>query len=58
MERPAISPNFTIEAIHKIREHNREMTKEMTFEERRKYYGEKANTFKARLSKEKRHTSN
>ena len=33
-----ISPNFTIEDIHKIREYNYEMTKDMSFEERRAYY--------------------
>ena len=38
MEKPIISPNFTIEDIHKIREYNYEMTKSMTREERRAYY--------------------
>ncbi len=33
-----ISPNFTIEDIHKIREHNYEMTKQMTVEEKLHYY--------------------
>ena len=33
MEKPQISPNFTIEDIHKIREYNYEMTKHMTTEE-------------------------
>ncbi len=33
-----ISPNFTIEDIHKIREYNYEMTKHMTVEEKRDYY--------------------
>lgn len=33
-----ISPNFTIEDIHKIREFNYEMTKHMTVEEKLHYY--------------------
>ena len=33
-----ISPNFTIEDIHKIREKNYEITKNMTEQERRAYY--------------------
>ena len=33
-----ISPNFTIEDIHKIREFNYEATKHMTVEEKLHYY--------------------
>jgi hypothetical protein len=33
-----ISPNFTIEDIHKIREKNYEITKNMAEQERRDYY--------------------
>jgi hypothetical protein len=33
-----ISPAFTIEDIHKIREHNYEVTKDMTIEEKLHYY--------------------
>jgi hypothetical protein len=33
-----ISPAFTIEDIHKIREHNYEVTKDMTMEEILRYY--------------------
>lgn len=33
-----ISPDFTVEDIHKIREYNYEMTKGMTKEERSQYY--------------------
>ena len=35
-----ISPNFTIEDIHKIREYNYEMTKNMTRQEKMDYYNE------------------
>ena len=33
-----ISPNFTIDDIHKIREYNYEATKHMTVEEKLHYY--------------------
>ena len=35
-----ISPDFTIEDIHKIREYNYEMTKNMTSKEKADYYNE------------------
>lgn len=38
MEKPVLNPNFTIEDIHKLREYNYEMTKDMTDEERMGYY--------------------
>ena len=38
METLAISPDFTIEDIHKIREENYERTKDMTIEEKIAYY--------------------
>lgn len=38
MEKPILSPNFTIEDIHKIREYNYEMTKDMTVAEKVAYY--------------------
>ena len=34
METSVLSPNFTIEDIHRLREYNYEMTKHMTDEER------------------------
>ena len=38
MEKPIISPDFTIEDIHKIREYNYEVTKNMSIEEKIAYY--------------------
>lgn len=38
MEALVISPDFTIEDIHKIREQNYEKTKDMTVEEKVAYY--------------------
>ena len=38
MKEPVLSPDFTIQDIHKIREYNYEVTKNMTFQERKAYY--------------------
>ena len=38
METLIISPDFTIEDIHKVRENNYNKTKDMTAQERRDYY--------------------
>ena len=45
MEKPNLSPNFTIEDIHKLREYNYERTKDMTPSERRNYYNERGRAF-------------
>ena len=41
METLVISPNFTIEDIHKVRENNCNITKDMTPQERRDYYNKR-----------------
>ena len=38
MNKPILSPNFTIEDIHKLREYNYYQTKDMTAQERIDYY--------------------
>ena len=38
MSRPILSPNFTIEDIHKLREYNYYQTKDMSRQERIDYY--------------------
>lgn len=38
MDKPVLSPNFTIEDIHKLREYNYYQTKDMTLQERIEYY--------------------
>ncbi len=38
MEKPVLSPDFTIEDIHKLREYNYYQTKDMTLQERIDYY--------------------
>ena len=35
-----LSPNFTIEDIHKIREYHYAMTKDLSDEDRRRYYND------------------
>ncbi len=38
MEKPILSPDFTIEDIHKVREYNYYLTKNMTNKEKIAYY--------------------
>ncbi len=38
MKKPILSPDFTIEDIHKLREYNYYQTKDMTPQERMDYY--------------------
>lgn len=49
MDKPKISENFTIDDIHKLREYNHAVTKDMTFDERKKYYENGADRFKRKL---------
>lgn len=41
MDKLIISPDFTIEDIHKIREYNYNITKDMTPQERRDHYNKR-----------------
>lgn len=45
MKRPILSPDFTIEDIHKIREYYYELTKDMTIQERINFYNEGGKAF-------------
>ena len=49
MEKPILSSNFTIEDIHKLREYNYYLTKDMTPEERRNYYNERGRAFQREI---------
>ena len=49
MEKPVLSPNFTIEDIHKLRDYNYEMTKNMTDEERMDYYNKAGRAFQREI---------
>lgn len=39
--KPVISPDFTIEDIHKLREYQYELTKDMSPQERQDYYNKR-----------------
>lgn len=41
MEQPILSPDFTIEDIHKLRAYNYYLTKDMTPQEKRDYYNKR-----------------
>ena len=45
MEKPVLSPDFTIDDIHKLREYNCHVTKDITPQERMDYYNEKGRAF-------------
>lgn len=49
MEKPILSPNFTIEDIHKLREYNYYLTKDMPPEERRNFYNERGRAFQREI---------
>jgi len=53
MDKPNISPNFTVDDIHKIREYHYELTKNMTFEERAAFYHDGAKEFQNYLAARK-----
>lgn len=43
--KPIISPEFTIDDIHKIREYHYELTKDMTLQEKIDFYNEGGKAF-------------
>ena len=49
---PNISPDFTIEDIHKIREYRYELTKDMTTQEKINFYNEGGRAFLAEKATE------
>ena len=53
MEKPILSPDFTIEDIHKLREYNYEITKDMTDKERMDYYNKKGREVQRKLERMK-----
>jgi hypothetical protein len=50
---PIISPDFTIEDIHKIREYNYYLTKDMSPQERINFYNEGGRAVLAEIEKRK-----
>ena len=55
METLVISPKFTIEDIHKVRENNYNITKDMTPQERRNYYNKRGMEVHRLIQKRKLH---
>lgn len=53
MEKPILSPDFTIEDIHKVREYNHYLTKDMEPQERRSYYYERGRAFLKEMEERK-----
>ena len=49
MEKPILSPKFTIDDIHKLREYNYYLTKDMAPQERRNYYNESGMAFQKEI---------
>ena len=49
MEKPILSPTITIEDIHRLREYNYEMTKDMTDKERMDYYNKAGHAFQREI---------
>ena len=53
MEKPILSPDFTIDDIHMLREYNYEMTKHMTRQEKMDYYNSRGHTVQEKLKHRK-----
>lgn len=54
VDKPIISPDFTIDDIHKIREYHYEITKDMSFEKRAAFYNDSMSEFKRLLAERKK----
>lgn len=52
-----ISPDFTVEDIHKIREYHYELTKDMTTQEKINFYNEGGRSFLREIEERKRHNA-
>lgn len=51
MNKPILSSNFTVDDIHKLREYNYEVTKEMSNKDKMKYYNNKGKALLKELDK-------
>ena len=54
MNKPKLSKDFTIDDIHKLREYNYEMTKDMSVKERSEYYNAKGRELHEKIQERKR----
>lgn len=53
LEKPILSPDFTIEDIHKLREYNYYVTKDMTVQEQMEYYNAGGRAFLKEIEEER-----
>ena len=53
MDKPTLSPLFTIEDIHKLREYNYRLTKDMTPQERMDFYNNAGRAFQEEIERER-----
>lgn len=53
MDKPVMSPDFTIDDIHRLREYNYEMTKQMNRQDKLDYYNNKGRTVLKKLEARK-----
>ena len=53
MNKPILSPSFTIDDIHKLREYNYYQTKDMTLQERIDYYNSRGLEVHKKIQKHK-----
>ena len=51
MDKPTLSPLFTIEDIHKLREYNYHLTKDMTPQERMDFYNNAGRAFQEEIER-------
>ena len=51
MEKPVLSQNFTIDDIHRLREYNYNMTKDMSMQEALDYYNKKGMLFQEKIER-------
>lgn len=54
IEMPYISPKFTIDDIHRIREYNSEVTKNMTVEEKCEYFNSRGKEVQRKIEELKK----
>ena len=53
VEKPILSPDFTIEDIHKLREYNYYVTRNMTVHEQMEYYNAGGRAFQKEIEEER-----
>ena len=51
MDKPTLSPSFTVDDIHKLREYNYRLTKDMTPQERMDFYNNAGRAFQEEIER-------